>query len=792
MGCNASNTRSVAAVQPEVQSQPQEPSKVTTELKESDENFPKAGAWNADEFSVTTPSEAAMDQRGPEKPTSASATIPKADILRKAEGELPSPRSGDDSRTPLLVPERDEETTATPSSMNRRPPWGRFLILWVATTLCSGVMPGQALFSKICADAGIYSSVCPHGHDGCKAQFVLITSVFQGGQAVSIMFLAPIGILYDRWGARAVGVWGAVLCGLGLVGIWGAVIGAANGLDGSTSSLFVFAVLLTDFGSMLNSFSIMGLIWHFPGRQTLLVALISTTYQASAFFPLWVEQLMLVGVSLASILLGWTIVVAIMTLVCHWFVPGQEEYYETAKQELGMPLPRPPKELQICSMFSRAWAVLRLDTRDHVLSALGLICCGYALPGSYAALAAPYGEELFGDKDAGDELAGLYVLMNAILGVVLGPLAGSIADKLGLGAMIWLMCLNAALGTAFCGVASWMAQDVTCATMVFFILMFQVVITRYLLNYAPPNRFGTVQGVYIMLAIAVALPLQYGGIGAIYALPPGVDAYRIPFIAMGIVGVVGMTMYACYFQMHPMPEIPRLLEDDEADLAKSFGCGNLSEVMEVTGVPDRKQLIKMLATTDPEVMHSLIRGINTEKMMEMMSRRSVDDIADMMEDAVEEDADEEQKESAGMDQNSTVAGAALAVDQREDEAEALQAAPSLAPAAATPELQTEAGRIRERTQFVMRLARSGDKEGLRQYLLTEDIEDMNKMSADMEDLLSDKERKQIDKEFNKLIPGKEFAKLLRERPQLRQFVQAAMKREFDRRIASLRGKKKQT
>ena len=73
---------------------------------------------------------------------------------------------------------------------------------------------------------------------------------------------------------------------MGLLMISGSVIGASSGYDAHTSYLFLFGTFTCDFGSLLNSFSFVGLIWHFPGKQTVVLALINATYQASAMLPM--------------------------------------------------------------------------------------------------------------------------------------------------------------------------------------------------------------------------------------------------------------------------------------------------------------------------------------------------------------------------------------------------------------------------------------------------------------------------------------------------------------------------
>ncbi|CAJ1399663.1 unnamed protein product [Effrenium voratum] len=79
----------------------------------------------------------------------------------------------------------------------------------------------------------------------------------------------------------------------------------------------------------------------------------------------------------------------------------------------------------------------------------------------------------------------------------------------------------------------------------------------------------------------------------------------------------------------------------------------------------------------------------------------------------------------------------------------------------------------------------GNKEALRNYLLTEPVDDMWQTTLDMEEWRSASEQKRMDKDFRKLMPGKEFAGVLRQRPELKTFVQQVMGQEMQRRVAPL-------
>jgi len=800
----------------------------------------------------------------------------------------------------------------------RAPPWGRFFILWLCTCAACGLLPGQALFATLFADAGVFGSVCgtssgSHDHKesklGCKNQYVALNGVFATGSTLILMTLAPIGIIYDRWGARVVGTFGALICVVGLLLAWVSIVGAQMGLDEQTQALFVVGTLVMDFGSMLNSFSFFGLIWHFPGRQALILSLMTATYQASAFLPILFEALMRhFGFSFGNVMLSYAFVVLFVSYICWLVVPTQEEYYSEAKRQLGMPLPRPPKELKICNMLSRAVDVLRMNKRDHMISG-ACLCIGYNFPQIYMSMTAPYGKALFGSSEDGVRLATLYVSVNGAVGLVVAPLAATVVDLFGLGSFILFLAFILAVGSCTVGIADWSAQTATCVTMVLFNILFNLFYNRYLIMYSPPNRLGTVMGMYVIFIVIFAIPNMCIFYAWVAAGGDDADAYRIPMYASGALGSVCMTAYYGYFRTHEPPDVPHLLDDDEMELSRSFGCANLDEVMQVVHIDTRKELLKKLASSDPEVTKDLIRSIDTDAMMEMMAQRSIEDVALMMEDGVgEEDEDDDVVEGSaavgykelpqqsgdsreisqsprseakepllandessaaesekivepktstvelvlkpgklGMkimfatgdvidvyegrqSNNSTTFGmqagmTAISVDGQNYSEQLLRDAIAghqnykvvfactSAQAAAVKEAQAkedtvdvvkadepahsseeaaakaEKGRISAISDKWVQLVMYSEKEKLIDLMMTQSVDDMWASTLDMEERYSDAQRKQFDKDFEKLIPGKAFAQLLRQRPELRALVMKMMKRDLDRKLGAMRRKR---
>ena len=78
------------------------------------------------------------------------------------------------------------------------------------------------------------------------------------------------------------------------------------------------------------------------------------------------------------------------------------------------------------------------------------------------------------------------------------------------------------------------------------------------------------------------------------------------------------------------------------------------------------------------------------------------------------------------------------------------------------------------------LVEGGEKSGLRKFLLEEPVEDLVACFIDLEEWLTAEDQERLDKKAEKLISGKEFAKMLRERPELKTLVARLTKRALSR------------
>jgi hypothetical protein len=275
MGCNASSQDTAAVQNVAPKAVPPDPSSRKPPAQEAE-----LGQESGPESSNCIQGPEVQAQTHPQQQRTAKASAERDSLEQRLlpDGLAIVSMGAEPPDRELAMEEGDKVSQEKATST----PWGRFIILWFCCTLASGILPGQALFIELFAKAGVFSSVCSAGDSTCKDQYLSLTGVFQGGATLAYCFLPVIGLFFDQWGARAVGTAGAAVCAFGLLLVWVSVQGAALGQDANTSAVFGLGVIVCDFGSMLNSFAFIGLIWHFPGRQALVLTLSNATYQVSA------------------------------------------------------------------------------------------------------------------------------------------------------------------------------------------------------------------------------------------------------------------------------------------------------------------------------------------------------------------------------------------------------------------------------------------------------------------------------------------------------------------------------
>jgi hypothetical protein len=85
--------------------------------------------------------------------------------------------------------------------------WVLVFLTWFACIICGGILPGQAIFTRLFADAGIFIEVC-EGFDtqaACPDQYLALANLF--GLLMNVAFMAILlsGVLLTSSVAGCVG-----------------------------------------------------------------------------------------------------------------------------------------------------------------------------------------------------------------------------------------------------------------------------------------------------------------------------------------------------------------------------------------------------------------------------------------------------------------------------------------------------------------------------------------------------------------------------------------------------------
>jgi len=99
-------------------------------------------------------------------------------------------------------------------------------------------------------------------------------------------------------------------------------------------------------------------------------------------------------------------------------------------------------------------------------------------------------------------------------------------------------------------------------------------------------------------------------------------AMGVPFLVVVMVinalGCFFWSIYSCRLFSKTLPSTVVLLDDDETDLARQFpGCNTLDDVVYITGLDSKEDLLQKLTSTKPEDMVELMGLVDGERVAEL-------------------------------------------------------------------------------------------------------------------------------------------------------------------------------
>jgi hypothetical protein len=222
---------------------------------------------------------------------------------------------------------------------------------------------------------------------------------------------------------------------------------------------------------------------------------------------------------------------------------------------------------------------------------------------------------LFGTKEDGVDLAQAYTYVNVVVGLVGGPVFGACASIIGLPGLGALVIFAELVSIATVTVPSWTAQYLACFGASLFGNVWQLFATRYLVLFPPPNRFGIVTGVFMLLIQIFLLPFLVVFNVWMEAIPDGVERYTIPTSWTLNVSLFLWFVYTLDLLIYDrLPKTCILLPPDERELCKGWGVRNFREAEEVLQLP-KKELLRLAASDNALDQRRLIDRMTSSKAM---------------------------------------------------------------------------------------------------------------------------------------------------------------------------------
>jgi len=398
--------------------------------------------------------------------------------------------------------------------------------------------------------------------------------------------------------------------------------------------LFAVGVLTCDIGAFFVNVAFWGFLFHLPTKQAMILALSNSCFSCASFIPIVISAFMDVsGYTLPSALLAYGAVIFVGSGgVCWMTVPSMEEYHSNALMVLGLPIPKRTVKGWEGIKEQLIGAKKVFTHPDHTTFHKISICVlssGWLPAFVYMSMADPLGQEIFGEEGGGDgfSLGISFLKINTLVGLLVGPACGLLVDTFqhpseGLIEICILMTVSLAVVTLLCGVANWMAQIVVLVAVSISQTIQLLLVMRYAVLFAYPNRVGVVTGALIFLFGAVSLvALLFVTLIIVFT-----KSYLFPVRIVSAIGTVAWAAYVVYIKRkEPFPTSPTLLPEDEREIAKNFGVATIEDAAYVANMsPDA--LLKLSASSKIADLRRLsdiaLSGEASQRLLRVARRNS--------------------------------------------------------------------------------------------------------------------------------------------------------------------------
>mmetsp|Transcript_2789 Transcript_2789/g.7072 ORF Transcript_2789/g.7072 Transcript_2789/m.7072 type:complete len:759 (-) Transcript_2789:75-2351(-) len=519
------------------------------------------------------------------------------------------------------MPGEGRAAIAHSSSPKRYPleenPWLRLGIIFLCCAICTGVMPGAALFVQLFVDAGVGGSACGNGEGpACDEQYSFVSEAFTSAASIGLIATAAGGFLFDKYGGNFVAKAGVVIVIVGFVLLQVPLLGARYGNDGQTASFLPVAICALDFGCLINNYAAFAMTWHLPKYQTLIATVSQSASSLTAFLPLLMQMVIgQTGLPLHVLFQMWLVLTVIACVATSRYVPTQEEFRAQAEKALGFPPPRGDR-ISVWRLFVDANATIGVHLRRHLVFVFTLAAC-FSVIVTYTSLAADYARLVFKSTELSHYLSGLSTLASGVVGTIVPPILIYAGDRGGVGifGVVAIIVLSYLVFTALLSVPTLLAQEATCMAAALLKNVYPILAARYCMAYAMPQRVGGLIGVLNIYIILGSMPLMMVTYFWISSTPStSMEHLSTPLFWMSLSTLVVLSGWTANFFFVGLPETPTLLPKDEEEMSIAFGCASFDEVASVTCLSGRGEVLRKLASTGFNGFKDLVQRVDLSRL----------------------------------------------------------------------------------------------------------------------------------------------------------------------------------
>lgn len=409
------------------------------------------------------------------------------------------------------------------------------------------------MMQDLLAQDGLFASSCSDPSKiPCENQQNWLSLVYVVGMAAVFLGVLPQGLWYDQYGPRALGFWGALGAGVGLLLL------AVPFFMGPTWDKYLCwltfpAVILTDFSSSANGYSLFGYIWHWPKHQALVLGVANATYQVACFNTfIFIKVVKWYSLPLSTAIAANAAVVVMAALVTALISPGQTELYQKAEEALGFPLPRPIVDLRR-GVAESMDAIMNLGTHIWVYfwsQTLPMTWYMY-----WTSVFSPL-IHLVLPADASN-LTVMYGSVTGLFGLTIAPFAGWLMDRMGMPRMSVLICLTLVVQLLTQVVPSYSAQLLCQIAGNAYGTLYQTFMSKWYAEAVPPTIWGTVTGLSFSMT-SVLMCLVSGILFSSTSVLGGLSQYSLP---LNLLGVSSVWITAVYTRLLYKEKIPQCREN---------------------------------------------------------------------------------------------------------------------------------------------------------------------------------------------------------------------------------------